>query len=269
MTEQQIRQNFVECAKDYLGLRESDGSHRVIIDLYNGHKPLARSYKVKYTDAWCATFVSAIAIECGLTDIIPTECSCPKMVELFRKMGRWQETDSIIPLPGDIIMYDWQDSAAGDNTGTPDHVGIVVNVSGSTITIIEGNIDNAVGYRTLKVNGKYIRGYCRPNFASKASTAAPAAKPKKSLDDVVTEVINGKWSTGADRKARLEAAGYSYAEVQAAVNARLAPNPKKSVEEVAREVLRGKWGNGAVRKAKLEAAGYNYAAVQAAVNKMA
>jgi len=29
-------------------------------------------------------------------------------------------------------MYDWQDSGIGDNTGNPDHVGIVTKVTGIT-----------------------------------------------------------------------------------------------------------------------------------------
>ena len=45
------------CIRDrsYLGCKEANGSHRKIIDLYNSHKPLARGYAVKYTDAWCST----------------------------------------------------------------------------------------------------------------------------------------------------------------------------------------------------------------------
>ena len=73
-------------AQAWLGRKESDGSHREIIDIYNAHKPLARGYKVTYTDAWCATFVSAVAIKLGYTDIIPTECGCPKMIELFKNL---------------------------------------------------------------------------------------------------------------------------------------------------------------------------------------
>ena len=42
MTEQQLRQKVVNTARGWLGRRESDGSHRAIIDLYNAHKPLAR-----------------------------------------------------------------------------------------------------------------------------------------------------------------------------------------------------------------------------------
>ena len=117
-------------ARAWIGRNEADGTHKGIIDVYNGHKPLARGYKVKYTDAWCATFVSAVAIRCGLTEIIPTECGCGQMVELFRAMGEWQESDSRTPSPGDVIFYDWDDSGTGDCTGWPDHVGIVEGVDG-------------------------------------------------------------------------------------------------------------------------------------------
>ena len=55
----------IEQAKAWLGKKESDGTHKAIIDEYNGHKPLAQGYKVKYTDSWCATFVSAVAIKTG------------------------------------------------------------------------------------------------------------------------------------------------------------------------------------------------------------
>lgn len=51
MTEQQVRELVVSTARAWLGKNERDGSHREIIDLYNAHKPLARGYAVKYTDA--------------------------------------------------------------------------------------------------------------------------------------------------------------------------------------------------------------------------
>lgn len=41
---------------------------------------------------------------------------------------------------------------------------------------------------------------------------------KKTVEEIAREVIQGKWGNGADRKKRLEAAGYNYAEVQAKVN---------------------------------------------------
>ncbi len=156
--------NIVQQAKSWLGCNKADGTHKQIIDVYNNHKPLARGYVVKYTDAWCATFVSACAIKCGYTDIIPTECGCSPMIQLFKNLGEWVENDAYVPKSGDIIFYDWQDSGSGDNTGVPDHVGIVESVSGSTITVIEGNKNNAVARRTIQVNGKYIRGYGVPKY---------------------------------------------------------------------------------------------------------
>lgn len=152
-------------ARSWIGCKESDGSHKKIIDVYNMHKPLARGYAVKYTDSWCATFVSACAIKTGMTDIIPTECGCGQMIALFKNLGEWDENDARIPKPGDVIFYDWDDSGQGDNTGWPDHVGIVENVSGSRITVIEGNKNDAVGRRVLQVNGRYIRGYGVPKYS--------------------------------------------------------------------------------------------------------
>lgn len=159
-----LAKSIIEQAKSWLGCKESDGTHKKIIDVYNNHKPLARGYKVKYTDAWCATFVSACAIKCGYTDIIPTECGCSPMIQLFKNIGSWVEDDAYVPKSGDIIFYDWQDSGIGDNTGVPDHVGIVEKVSGSTITVIEGNKNNAVERRNIQVNGKFIRGYGVPKY---------------------------------------------------------------------------------------------------------
>jgi hypothetical protein len=168
----------VEQAKAWLGFNEADGSHKQIIDVYNSHRPLARGYAVKYTDAWCAAFVSAVSVKLGYTDIIPTECSCSKMISLFQNLGVWIEDDSRTPNPGDIIFYDWQDSGSGDNRGNPDHVGIVEKVSGSEITVIEGNYSNAVTRRTLAVNGTSIRGYAVPRYDAEPKPE----EPKKEVD---------------------------------------------------------------------------------------
>ena len=159
-----VNNPLVGQAISWRGYNEEDGSHREIIDVYNSHYPWARNYAVQYTDAWCATFVSACSIKMGMTDIIPTESGCGQMVELFEELGEWDENDDRVPNVGDIIFYDWDDSGEGDNTGWPDHVGIVAKVSGSTITVIEGNKDDAVSGRVIQVGDRYIRGYGVPNY---------------------------------------------------------------------------------------------------------
>ena len=188
MTESQIRQKVVEAAKAWIGCNEADGSHKQIIDLYNSHKPLARGYKLQYSDAWCAGFVSAVAIKCGLTDIMPTEVGVGNMIDLYRRLGRWKEQDSYVPSPGDVIMYAWGDSGVGDCQSGASHVGIVVSCDGKTITVIAGNKNNAVGYREIAVNGRYIRGFGLPDYASKATDEEPVTpapeEPKK--EDTIT-----------------------------------------------------------------------------------
>ena len=175
MTETQIREKVVATAKAWLGCNEADGSHRQIVDVYNSHRPLARGYALKYTDAWCAGFVSAVAIKLGLTDIMPTEVGVWNMIELYRKLGRWQESDSYVPKPGDVIMYAWSDNGVGDCTSGASHVGIVVACDGKTITVIEGNKANADGYREIAVKGRYIRGFGLPDYASKATENEPVS----------------------------------------------------------------------------------------------
>ena len=173
------RSSIVGFARSHLGTVEGSREHKAIIDKYNSHKPLARGYKVKYTDAWCATYISYLAIAMGYTDIIPTECGCPQMVTLAKQMGIWVEDDAYRPLPGDIVLYDWQDSGKGDNVGTPDHIGIVLEVRDHDMTIEEGNLHDAVATRELEINGRYIRGWIVPKY---------------SVDDVVTDDIHMvKW----------------------------------------------------------------------------
>lgn len=265
------RTAVVNQAKEWLGCNEADGSHRQIIDLYNTQNPLPRRYKVTYTDAWCATFVSAVAVKLGYTRIIPTECSCNYMIKAFQSIGCWVENDAYVPGPGDVIFYDWQDTGVGDNTGSSDHVGIVEKCDGKTITAIEGNMSNKVGRRTLAVNGKFIRGFGVPAYDTQSAPSGSGSNTK-SLDEIASEVLSGKWGNGDDRKNRLTAAGYDYNAVQSRVNqlanSSSSGTAKKSVSEIAKEVLNGAWGNGEDRKKKLIAEGYDYNAVQSEVNKL-
>lgn len=246
----------------WLGKNEADGSHKEIIDIYNRIRPLPRGYKVKGTDSWCATFISAVAIKCNAADIIPLECSCGRMIEIAQKMGIWVESDAHTPSPGDIIMYDWDDSGKGDNTGWADHVGYVVSVNNGKIKAIEGNLNNSVGYRNIAVNERAIRGYICPKYTSEPK------QPTKSITDAAKDVINGKYGNGAERKKNLESAGYNYAEVQAEVNRLLSPK-KEPLEKVAKDTINGKYGNGEERKKRIPAeTGYTFREVQNKVNEI-
>lgn len=180
------RSEIVKQAQAWVGKKESDGSHKEIIDVYNSHKPLARGYKLKYTSAWCSGFASAVAIKCGYTDIIPTEVGCEKHINLFKKIGCWVENDGYLAEPGDYIFYDWEDDGKGDNKGGSNHVGIVEKRNSTTFTVIEGNYSHAVKRRTVKINGKYIRGFGVPKYdaaspeeTTKPEAPKPTSKPTK------------------------------------------------------------------------------------------
>ena len=53
-------------------------------------------------------------------------------------------------------------------------MGIVEKVEGSTITVIEGNKNDAVARRKLQVNGRYIRGYGLPKYDAKVTNTSTA-----------------------------------------------------------------------------------------------
>ena len=264
------RQAMIAKMQSWIGKNEVDGSFREIIDIYNSHTPRARGYKLQYSDEWCAGTVSAAAIATGNTNAVPLEVSCHYMIEGAKAKGIWVENDAYVPQGGDIILYDWQDSGAGDNTGNPDHVGVVEYTSGGVIHVIEGNNGEKVARRELSVNGRYIRGFIVPKYSNNtASSGGSTPTVSGTIDALARRVIAGEFGSGDARK---NALGNKYDAVQARVNEILngtASAPaKKSVSEVAKEVLAGAWGNGDTRKQKLEAAGYNYSEVQAKVNSL-
>lgn len=158
------RDKIVKQAQAWLGKNERDGSFREIIDIYNRIYPLPVGYKVKYSDEWCAAFISALGQACGMTDVILPECGCERMIRLYRAKGLWQEQDDYIPKSGDILMYDWQDSGVGDCTGTADHVALVEKVENGYIHLIEGNRSQSVKRITIPINSRQIRGFCLPAY---------------------------------------------------------------------------------------------------------
>lgn len=169
--EQELAQRYslVQTAETFLSRQEEDGSHREIIDHYNSYEPSPRGYKVGYEDNWCATFGSTAALIAGLTDIIPMECSCEQQINLFKAIGCWREDECYLPRTGDYIYYVWDEWRSGDCTAWADHVGIVAETFGPVIKVIEGNKDDAVGYRYIFMNDICIRGYGLPDYRSAAT----------------------------------------------------------------------------------------------------
>ena len=63
-------------------------------------------------------------------------------------------------------------------------MGVVEKVENGLITVIEGNYHDAVGRRTIAVNGRFIRGYGLPDYASMSDSTPPP-------ESAVTPLTNG------------------------------------------------------------------------------
>lgn len=253
------RQEVVNKARSWVGLNETDGSFKQIIDLYNNHTPLARGVKMQYDWEWCATFVSALAIALGYTDIIPVEIGCGEMINLAMQKGIWQENDGYVPSPGDYIMYDWNDKVNGDNKGWPDHVGVIedVNINSGYMTVIEGNKNSAVGRRSVLINGRYIRGFITPKYDT--TTIVPATPSTGlSLTAIAKEVIVGKWGSGAARVTALTNAGYNAEEIQNEVN-RILNTVPEVVKPAVPSPITPQVRNRVIAKASARSKNVNYA----------
>ena len=262
-------------------MKAGSAQHKEIIKIYNAQRPLPRGTQMQESWAWCAVYVSAVSLKLGYRDIMPTEMSCHQMTLLYKQLGRWIENDAYVPSPGDVIFYDWQDGAnyaSTDNTGTPDHVGIVTSCDGKNIRVIEGNVSNKVGTRTLAVNGRYIRGFGIPDFASKATETKPVVEPDK-VGDLARKIATEINDSGLDAAAVLAkvSALLGIAEDKPAESEKPPETPaepeKKTptaaeIDKIALEVLAGKWGNGTARRRRLTAAGYDYLTVQNRVNEI-
>lgn len=115
---------------------------------------------------------------------------------------------------GHVAMY-YQGKFFGQNQG-----------SGNIYVGNAFNLMDLGGYRNS------IIGYYRPNIWANGSTASapavPAASSKAVNDQVVADVLHGVYGSGNDRVARLKAAGYNPAEVQAVVNTRVAQAAPKA-----------------------------------------
>lgn len=147
------REKIIFVANACINTREGSKEHQTIIDIYNQHKPKNREYKLTLKDPWCAAFVSAVFIAAGLSSKIPIECSCFYMKQLSIVTGQARDPVRYVPKPGDLVLYKWE----GKNVVS--HVGIVKSVKGSSLEVIEGNYNNRVGVRKIKLSYKYIDSY--------------------------------------------------------------------------------------------------------------
>ena len=199
---------IIETATDFLNA-DLPTKYR-IIDYYNKHcidlVKKERRYKVQYADNWCATFTSVIAHKCGLTkEQFPYECSVMEQVKLAKANNTFY-TDVNKIEQGDLIIYDWNTDKWSD------HVGFVIKTTTDNIHVIEGNIKNTVGYRTIPKTSKSIQGFIKLKVEQLVNKDVAT---DERIANLARLTWAGEFSTGDKRKMLL---GADFEAVQKHIN---------------------------------------------------
>lgn len=150
--------NMIKLFKSWNGLTEKNGVQSKIIKPYN--KLTGRALNCK-TTPWCQiAVVSCIyqskAVKKGKYS---TTSGCLQAQSWYRKKKRLKKR-GVTPSLAWQVFYDFK------GKGKPTHTGIIIaiNKKKKTITVVEGNKKNAVGYRTISWSSKYILSYGIPYY---------------------------------------------------------------------------------------------------------
>ena len=159
------RASVLRAAAELVGVKGGSEAHRRLVEDYNSVKPLPVGYAVKNTDDWCDIFTTVIFQRQGLSHLVGRECGVERHIQIFKKLGIWNEDGNSTPKAGDIITFNW-DQDSQQNDGWADHIGIVEKVENGIIHTIEGNSNNQVKRNMYRIGHGNIRGFASPNYGS-------------------------------------------------------------------------------------------------------
>ena len=157
------RDRILRAAASLVGVRGGTAAHQQLVNDYNSVRPLPVGYAVKNSDDWCDIFVTTVFQREGLSGLIGRECGVERHIQIFKRLGIWNEDGTTTPKAGDIITFNW-DQNSQPNNGFADHIGIVESVSNGIIHTIEGNSNNQVRRNTYRIGHGNIRGFATPRY---------------------------------------------------------------------------------------------------------
>ena len=157
------RDRVLRAAASLVGVRGGTAAHQQLVNDYNSVRPLPVGYAVKNSDDWCDIFVTTVFQREGLSGLIGRECGVERHIQIFKRLGIWNEDGTTTPKAGDIITFNW-DQNSQPNNGFADHIGIVESVSNGIIHTIEGNSNNQVRRNTYRIGHGNIRGFATPRY---------------------------------------------------------------------------------------------------------
>lgn len=274
----------------------------------NGDYVCNQKLHLGYITHWCAYAVSAIMQDCGfigkyIKEVEGGAGSIPRSSD--GKYGTWfRKSVNMPPERGDLFFMRYSDYPKQDKYFC-DHVGIVEDFDGTTITTLEGNVDATDGSRWEKTSvfkRKYrlfddwrVYAFYRPNWQAENKTTATSTK--KGIE--IYQINSSKLVdypvvvTASDGLNIRQGAGTSFdilGEVPCGTVLRVTHwtsggaykwglieydgilgwialdyTRKISIEQLAKEVIQGKYGNGQER---LDRLGELYDEVQKEVNRI-
>ena len=160
------RDRILRAAASLVGVRSGSTAHHQLVKDYNSVHPLPVGYTVKNSDDWCDVFVTTVFQREGLSHLIGRECGVERHIQIFKRLGIWNEDGASTPKAGDIITFNW-DQNHQSNDGWADHIGIVESVRDGMIYTIEGNSGYDVGTvkrNVYRIGHGNIRGFATPRY---------------------------------------------------------------------------------------------------------
>ena len=159
------RDRVLRAAANLVGVRSGSAAHHQLVKDYNSINPLPVGYAVKNSDDWCDVFVTTVFQREGLSHLIGRECGVERHIQIFKRLGIWNEDGASTPKAGDIITFNW-DQDSQQNNGFADHIGIVERVENGLIHTIEGNsgVVGTVKRNIYRIGHGNIRGFATPRY---------------------------------------------------------------------------------------------------------
>ena len=185
MTKSEAIQSIIDLAVSQVGYVEGNNNWNKYAEELDAIDGL--TWGKKQNLAWCGEFVlwntvKTFGVDLGLKIMCSGKPSgiplCSSGAQYFMDAGRWYTSN---PQSGDIIFFYY--------SGGINHTGIVVDVSGSVITTVEGNSGDKVSRNRYNLSYAAIAGFGRPKYELATDASIPETERPQTPAVPISRVI--------------------------------------------------------------------------------
>ena len=169
-----ISEDIILVAQSQLGCAESTLNFQVADDgeTQNGITRYGQWYGNPY-GPWSNMFTSFCLRFAGI-ESVPINSGAEKMRMAWEEQNLYRHSGGYEPVSGDIVFLD------KNQNGTPESTGVVVRYFDFVLTVIEGDVDNAVVQTEYRIDDPVITGYGMTNTANRVMMFA-AGTPRAAI----------------------------------------------------------------------------------------